>query len=74
MLLQTSCHLVFDIVAPTPFALMLCPRSGIQQRVAREEYRIEPDVQVSEFIDTYGNLCQRLIAPPGVFAVSTAAE
>ena len=74
MLLHTSCRLAFDIVVPTPFVLMLRPRSGIQQWIAREEYRIDPNVPVSEFTDTYGNLCQRLIAPPGVFAISTAAE
>ncbi len=74
MWLHTSCRLAFDIVVPTPFVLMLRPRSGIQQWIAREEYRIEPSVLVSEFTDIYGNLCQRLTAPPGLFSVSTAAE
>ena len=31
------------------------------------------EVQDFEFTDSYGNLCQRLIAPPGPFAVHTAA-
>jgi transglutaminase-like putative cysteine protease len=66
--------LTFDIALPTPFVLMLRPRSGAQQWVAREEYRLVPSVPVFEFTDDYGNLCQRLIAPPGEFAVYTAAE
>ena len=74
MWLRTICDLAFNITAPTPFVLMLRPRSGAQQWVAREEYRLEPSVPVLEFTDDYGNLCQRLIAPTGTFEVYTSAE
>ena len=74
MWLRTSCNFSFDITAPVPFVLMLRPRSGAQQWVAREEYRLEPSVPVFEFTDHYGNLCQRLIAPTGAFGVYTSAE
>ena len=74
MWLQTSCDLAFDINVPSPFVLMLRPRSGAQQWIASEQYRLEPSVPVFEFTDGYGNLCQRLIAPAGHFAVKTAAE
>jgi transglutaminase-like putative cysteine protease len=74
MWLRTSCDLTFDITVPTPFILMLRPRSGAQQWVAREEYRLRPSVPVFEFNDGYGNLCQRLIAPRGAFAIYTAAD
>ena len=71
---RSSCDLAFDITAPIPFVLMLRPRSGAQQWIAREEYRLEPSVPVFEFTDNYGNLCQRLIAPTGAFKVRTSAE
>ena len=74
MWLRTICDLAFNITVPIPFILMLRPRSGAQQWVAREEYRLEPSVPVVEFTDDYGNLCQRLIAPAGVFNVYTNAE
>ena len=74
MLLRTSCDLMFEITVPTPFILMLRPRSGAQQWISREEYRLVPSVPVFEFTDSYGNLCQRLVAPPGEFEVHTAAE
>lgn len=74
MWLYTSCDFEFEITVPTPFVLMLRPRSGAQQWIAREEYMLEPCVPVFEFTDGYGNLCQRLIAPPGLFRVHTAAE
>lgn len=74
MRLCARCELHFEITTATPFILMLRPRSGAHQWIAREEYRIEPQVPVFEFTDGYGNLCQRLVAPPGDFSVKTAAE
>jgi transglutaminase-like putative cysteine protease len=74
MRLRTICDLSFNIPAATPFVLMLRPRSGAQQWISREDYRIEPGVPVYEYTDEYGNLCQRLIAPAGFFNVYTSAE
>lgn len=74
MWLRTSCELTFNISIPTPFILMLRPRSGTQQWVAREEYKVYPSVSTFEFTDNYGNLCQRLMAPPGIFTIRTNAD
>lgn len=74
MWLGIRCVLAFDIPAPTPFILMLRPRSGAQQWIAREAYMLTPSVPVFEFTDGYGNLCQRLTAPPGDFELMTSAE
>lgn len=74
MWLRTSCNLSFTVGSPTPFILMLRPRSGAQQWVARETYTLTPSVPVVEFTDAYGNLCQRLIAPPGEFSIRTSAD
>jgi transglutaminase-like putative cysteine protease len=74
MWLRTRCDLTFEIAVPTPFILMLRPRSGAHQWIAREEYRLSPALPAEEFTDVYGNLCQRLLAPPGPFEIRTAAE
>ncbi|MGJ8685822.1 MAG: transglutaminase domain-containing protein [Nonlabens sp.] len=74
MRLRTSCDLKFEIFEPTPFILMLRPRSGSQQWVEREEYKITPSTPVFEFTDNYGNLCQRLIAQPGMFSIATSSD
>jgi len=74
MWLQTRCDLTFNITVPTPFLLMLRPRSGAQQWIAAEDYKLVPNVPVFEFTDSYGNLCQRLIAPAGDFSIHTMAE
>ena len=72
--LQVSCTLLFNVTTPTPMVLMLRPRSGPRQWVAREEYRLSPPVQVIEVTDGFGNFCQRLVAPVGEFGVYTSAD
>ena len=53
---------------------MLRPRSGPQQWLVREEYELTPAVSVSEVTDTFGNLCQRVVAPVGEFRVATTTQ
>ena len=74
MWLNASCFLEFHIPVPTPFLLMLRPRSGWQQWIAREEYVLSPSVPAVEFTDSFGNLCQRLVAPAGHFSVRTSVD
>ncbi|MDY0191057.1 MAG: transglutaminase family protein [Desulfuromonas sp.] len=74
MWLNAACFLDFNITVPTPFLLMLRPRSGGQQWIAREEYVLSPSVAALEFTDTFGNLCQRLVAPAGYFSVRTSVD
>ena len=74
MWLQASCSLEFNAPVATPFLLMLRPRSGTQQWVAREQYVLTPSVPAVEFTDPFGNLCQRLVAPAGPFSVHTSAD
>ncbi len=74
MWLRTGCTITFDVIIDTPFILMLRPRSGMNQWVAREAYTLKPSVLAFEYTDTYGNLCQRLVAPPGEFTIRTSAD
>jgi len=74
MWLRTQCDIRFNVYIPTPFILMLRPRSGLTQWIARESFIITPSVPVVEYTDTYGNLCQRLVAPIGEFSIHTSAD
>ena len=74
MWLRTGCNITFDVSIATPFILMLRPRSGLHQWVARESYTFKPSVLAVEYTDNYGNLCQRLVAPPGEFSINTSAD
>lgn len=73
MQLNAGCELTFDAQTPTPLILMLRPRSGAGQWIIREEYQITPAVNVTEFTDMYGNLCQRVVAPEGPFSIHFSA-
>ena len=72
--LRTSCEITFDVSVPTPFILMLRPRSGANQWVAHEDCTLTPSVPITDFVDGYGNLCERLVAPPGEFTFSRSAD
>jgi transglutaminase-like putative cysteine protease len=73
MELNAGCEITFEVTAPTPMVLMLRPRSGYAQWVSQESYTLNPQVPAIEYVDSYGNLCQRLVAPIGNFVVSTRA-
>lgn len=73
MHLNAGCELLFEAQGPTPLILMLRPRSGAGQWIIREEYQITPAVNVTEFTDMYGNLCQRVVAPEGPFSIHFSA-
>lgn len=74
MWMHATCLLEFNIPVATPFLFMLRPRSGWQQWVGREQYVLTPSVPAVEFTDPFGNLCQRLVAPPGQFSVHTSVD
>jgi transglutaminase-like putative cysteine protease len=74
MWLRTGCSITFEASVATPFILMIRPRSGVHQWIARESYTLNPIVQVIEYTDNFGNLCQRLVAPPGEFTIHTSAD
>lgn len=73
MRLAVGCEITFNIDEPTPSVLMLRPRSGYGQWIMEERYTFSQDAPVVEYVDSYGNLCQRLTAPTGQFVVTAAA-
>jgi transglutaminase-like putative cysteine protease len=73
MRLNAECQLLFEASEPTPVIFMLRPRSGHGQWIVAETYLLEPSVPVVEYTDAFGNLCQRLVVPPGSFRLHTTA-
>lgn len=74
MLLKVGCMIQMECVQPTPLLLLLRPRSGLRQWITRESYSLTPQVTATEYVDGFGNLCQRLVAPVGVFRIESSAE
>lgn len=64
MRLRASCELTFENPCTSPFVVMLRPRrSG--QRIVEERIDAGPRLDVTSFVDLFGNRCDRIEAPPG---------
>jgi transglutaminase-like putative cysteine protease len=48
-----------------PIVAMLRPASGVAQWLSSETYLFQPWVPSTEYVDSFGNLCQRLVVPGG---------
>jgi transglutaminase-like putative cysteine protease len=72
MRLHAGCKFSFETNVPTAATFMLRPRSGEGQWIVSEEYITEPCIPVIEYTDGYGNLCQRLVVPEGLFSLYTS--
>lgn len=57
-----------------PVAAMLRPRSGDAQWLVAERYDITPWVPASEYVDSFGNLCQRFTLPQGDSSITVETE
>ena len=71
MQLQAGCEIDLSAESPTPIIAMLRPRSGEAQWLISERYVFQPFVKATEYVDSFGNLCQRLITPAGPFPDAT---
>ncbi|WP_018936221.1 transglutaminase family protein [Thioalkalivibrio sp. ALJ24] len=74
MWLRVTSELEMNLTVASPMLLLLRPRSDAYQWVATDRYRVSPDIHVAEYTDRHGNLCQRLMAPAGHFAVHVSAD
>ncbi|MDB5928353.1 MAG: transglutaminase domain protein [Polaromonas sp.] len=65
MKLKATCSISVYVASDCPMIAMLRPRSGQNQWIISERYEVQPPVPVTEYVDSYGNLCQRLVLAPG---------
>ena len=70
MKLKAACTITVTAASDCPMIAMLRPRSGQTQWLISDRYELQPAVPVSEFVDNYGNLCQRLIVPQGQMRIA----
>ena len=58
--------IAFDIPVPTPVLMLLRVHPSVEPALQSEEaLKVEPDLPVSEYIDTFGNRVGRILAPAG---------
>lgn len=74
--MRLSARCVLDLHCPEdcPTVAILRPRSGHAQWVIGERYEISPWVPATEFVDSFGNLCQRFALPAGASTISVVSE
>ncbi|KQP23499.1 transglutaminase family protein [Pseudorhodoferax sp. Leaf267] len=65
MLLNTQSTITVDCPHDCPVVAMLRPRSGAAQWVVSERYGISPWSRPREYVDAFGNVCQRFVVPAG---------
>jgi hypothetical protein len=65
MFIRFGFEIALESPAPTPLILALSPHPTVGGRIVGSAIRVEPDVTLMEFIDPFGNLRTRLVAPPG---------
>ena len=63
--LHVGCDILVRAAADCPIVAMLRPASGLAQWLSSETYAFDPWVPTTEYVDIYGNLCQRLVVPRG---------
>jgi transglutaminase-like putative cysteine protease len=73
MRLFAGCDMSLEASEPCPTVAMLRPRSGAAQWLASESYQFDPAVRPTEYVDAYGNLCQRFEVQPGPMRIRWSA-
>lgn len=71
MRISTGFQLIYDCPADTPMLLMLSVHPSRRDDLETPDWlRTEPTRDVRQYLDGYGNICSRLVAPPGRLTLS----
>jgi len=74
MRIRLGYEIAVTVAAPTPIVLMLNVRPEISGRLSRPDTPfLYPDIDTTEYIDSFGNRCVRLVAPTGTLLMSAEA-
>jgi transglutaminase-like putative cysteine protease len=71
MRIQTGFEIVYDCPAPVPMLLMLSVHPSRRDDLETPDWlRTEPALDVRQYLDGYGNICSRVLAPAGRLTLS----
>jgi transglutaminase-like putative cysteine protease len=65
MRIRVGCEFHYDSLGPTPTVWQVRPRADRGQRLASESWSTWPSLPWTSYRDAYGNVCDRLMLPPG---------
>jgi transglutaminase-like putative cysteine protease len=71
MRIQTGFEIVYDCPAPVPMLLTLSVHPSRRDDLETPDWlRTDPPLDVRQYLDSYGNICSRVLAPAGRLALS----
>ena len=71
MKLRVGYELIYECPQPTPMMLMLNTHfSRAQDVLSGDLLVVDPPVPITQYRDSFGNLCSRIVAPPGLTTIS----
>jgi transglutaminase-like putative cysteine protease len=74
MQIRVGFEMVYEFVARTPMVLMLNVHpSRATDMIEPDQLRITPMLPLTRYLDGFGNVCTRLVAPAGELTISTDA-
>ena len=74
MQIRVGFEMLYEFAVRTPVVLMLNVHpSRESDMIEPDQLRITPALPVTRYLDAFGNLCSRLVAPAGELTISTDA-
>ena len=71
MRISAGYQITYDCPAPVPMLLTLSVHPSRRDHLETPDWvRTDPMVDVRQYLDTFGNICSRVLAPPGRFVLS----
>lgn len=64
MFIRVGCEFDYEATWPTPTVVLVQPHPDEAYKIVRQEW-LTPPLAMHAYRDLYGNLCQRLVLPPG---------
>jgi len=72
MRISAGCQIVYDCPQPTPMVLTVSPHpSRARNLVGPHRISFDRPIEARDYSDSFGNLCTRIVAPPGRLVIST---
>jgi len=66
MRIKTGFEIIYDCPQPTPMVLMLSVHPSRRDDLeSSDAMRTDPPLDVHQYLDAYGNICSRILAPAG---------
>jgi transglutaminase-like putative cysteine protease len=71
MLIHAGYRIAFECTAETPLLLLVHVRPEREpDLIEPEKLALSPDIPYRNYLDRFGNVCTRLVAPPGILTIS----